>query len=129
MNKKEYLKQRARDLRKDGTIGEAILWKEILRARKFYGLQWNRQFVIENFIVDFICRKLMLIIELDGSYHDQIRDKDQERDQRLSLLGYRVIRVSEKDVMTDINSVYHYLKQYVPKELIEEFDKKQRHKF
>ena len=122
MNKTKYLKQRARELRKNGTIGEAILWKEILKARKFYGLQWNRQFVIEGFIVDFICRKLKLIIELDGQYHDAILEKDKLRDKRLNELGYQVIRINEKDVLQDINAVYHYLKRFIPAEVIENFE-------
>jgi len=125
MKKKEYLKQRARELRNDSTIGEAILWKEVLRAKKFFGLQWNRQFPIEDYIVDFICRKLKLIIELDGNYHDLIIEKDQLRDKRLAELGYQVIRIPEKDVMQDVNSVYHYLKRFVPESMKREFEKKQ----
>ena len=112
-----------RELRKNGTIGEAILWKEILRVQKFYGLQWNRQFVIEDFIIDFICRKLKLIIELDGQYHDAILEKDKSRDQRLNELGYQVIRITEKDVIQDINAVYHYLKRFIPVEVVENYER------
>ena len=66
-NKK--LKTLARSLRKNGTMGEAILWRDVLSRKRFYGYQFNRQFLIQNFIVDFICRKLKLVIEVDGSLH------------------------------------------------------------
>ncbi len=123
MKKHNRLKHFARELRSNGTLGEAILWKEVLRARQFYGLQWNRQFTIDKFIVDFICRKLKLIIELDGKYHDLISSQDQERDKELLKLGYRVIRISEQEVIQDVNSVYHYLKKYVPEEIKMKWEK------
>jgi len=69
------------------------------------GYQFNRQFVIGNFIVDFVCRKLKLIIELDGSYHDLIKEKDAARDRRLKKLGFIVLRIAEKDVRNDFNNV------------------------
>ncbi|WP_286746188.1 DUF559 domain-containing protein [Roseivirga sp. UBA1976] len=89
----KHLKHNARKLRNESTPGEAILWKYVLRGKGFYGLQFNRQFIIENYIVDFICRELKLIIELDGKYHDQITREDEIRDNRLKELGYRVIRI------------------------------------
>ncbi|NVJ46657.1 MAG: DUF559 domain-containing protein [Cytophagia bacterium] len=115
----KHLKHNARRLRNESTPGEAILWKYVLRARSFYGLQFNRQFIIENYIVDFVCRELKLIIELDGEYHDQIIDQDEIRDKRLKELGYEVIRIPEKLVIDDVNAVYHYLKEFVPIEIIE----------
>lgn len=113
----KHLKHNARNLRNGSTPGEATLWKYVLRGRAFYGLQFNRQFIIENYIVDFICRELKLIIELDGNYHDQIIDQDRVRDKRLKELGYEVVRIPEKLVIEDVNSVYHYLKEFVPKEI------------
>ena len=73
-NKK--LKPLARKLGRHGTLGEAILWSQVLRAKQFYGLQFNRQFAIDNYIADFICRRLRLIIELDGSSHDHKQEVD-----------------------------------------------------
>ena len=66
-NKKD--KELARKLRKNGTKGEVILWQAVLRAKQFYGYQFNRQFCIDDYIVDFIARKLKLIIEIDGYSH------------------------------------------------------------
>ena len=115
----KQLKHNARRLRNESTPGEARLWKYVLRAKSFYGLQFNRQFIIENYIVDFVCRELKLIIELDGKYHDQIIDQDEVRDKRLKELGYEVIRIPEKLVIEDVNAVYHYLKEFVPIEIKE----------
>ncbi|AHM61385.1 hypothetical protein D770_15655 [Flammeovirgaceae bacterium 311] len=64
-NYNKKLKPLARYLRSDSTLGEVILWDEVLKERRFYGYQFNRQYAIENFIVDFICRKLKLIVEVD----------------------------------------------------------------
>ncbi|HEX6983222.1 MAG TPA: DUF559 domain-containing protein [Balneolaceae bacterium] len=81
-------KNLARKLRKDGTLGEQILWAEVLRAKKFYGYQFNRQFPIDRYIVDFICRKLKLIIEIDGYSHRFKEEEDKDRDEWLAKLGY-----------------------------------------
>ncbi len=115
----KHLKQNARRLRNESTPGETILWKYVLRGKGFYRLQFNRQFIIENYIVDFICRELKLIIELDGKYHDQITREDEIRDNRLKELGYQVIRIPEKLVIDDVTAVYHYLKRFVPKEILD----------
>jgi len=107
MKKSHYnkrFKNFARELRTHGTPGEAILWTHVLRAKQFYGLQFNRQFSIDQYIVDFICRKEKLIIEVDGSSHDSKQDKDRIRDLRLNELGYQVVRISESDVRYDLNN-------------------------
>ena len=87
------LKSLARNLRNDSTPGEIRLWSEVLRARNFYGYQFNRQFPIGNYIVDFISRKLKLIIEVDGKSHEFKIDDDRKRDQYLNELGYRVVEL------------------------------------
>ena len=115
-NKK--LKPLARGLRKYGTPGEAILWSHVLRARSFYGLQFNRQFPIDNYIVDFICRKLKLIIELDGSSHEFKQEADALRDKRLAELGYTVIRISEREVIQDIDSAVNAIVAHLPEEVL-----------
>ena len=72
-NYNKNLKPFARDLRNNSTLGEIILWSDVLRAKKMKGYQFNRQYPMKvnelNIIVDFISRKLKLIIEVDGLYH------------------------------------------------------------
>jgi len=121
MKKSNYnkeLKGLSRDLRKHGTPGEATLWSEVLRSKKFYGLQFNRQFAIENYIVDFICRKLKLIIEVDGSSHQHKIEEDKRRDKRLSELDYQVISVDEGDVLNDLDNVIRTIEYYLPEEIL-----------
>ena len=81
---KQKLKEYAREHRNQGTKGEAILWKYVLKNKKT-GYTFNRQFVIDKYIVDFISRKLNLIIEIDGSSHlgKEKSKYDFEREQYL----------------------------------------------
>ncbi|MDZ7716269.1 MAG: DUF559 domain-containing protein [Balneolaceae bacterium] len=116
-NKSHYNKEHkelARKLRKEGTKGEAILWSEVLRAKKFHGYQFNRQFCIDDYIVDFISRKLKLIIEVDGYSHNFKYEKDKLRDERLNKLGYTVVRFTEKEVREDLHNVIRVLESYLP---------------
>ena len=99
------LKQFARKLRKQGTKGEAILWRDVLKARKMRGHQFNRQFIIKNYIVDFVCRELKLIIEIDGYSHFVKSKEDYVREKELEDLGYQIIRFSEAMVIYRIDEV------------------------
>jgi very-short-patch-repair endonuclease len=103
------LKPLSRELRTYGTKGEAVLWKMVLKARKMNGYQFNRQFIIEDFIVDFICRKLNLIIEIDGSSHITKSIADMERQQRLEELGFFVLRFTEFEVLGALEDVHNQI--------------------
>jgi very-short-patch-repair endonuclease len=108
------LKSRAQTLRKDSTLAEVVLWDSCLKNRKL-GYQFNRQLPIQSYIVDFACRKLKLIIEVDGYSHNFKIEKDKLRDETLLSLGYKVIRFTEKDIRYDLNNVIRALQ----KEIIE----------
>ena len=101
------LKPLSRELRTYGTKGEAVLWKMVLKARKMNGYQFNRQFIIEEYIVDFICRKLYLIVEIDGSSHLTKGSADSERQKKLESLGFVVIRFSEFEVLGALEDVHN----------------------
>ncbi len=94
-NKK--LKGFSRALRNNATEQENRLWYQMLRT---YPVQFNRQRVIGDFIVDFYCDKAKLVIELDGSQHYQVTGeaKDIKRDAHLESLGLKVLRFSNADV-------------------------------
>jgi very-short-patch-repair endonuclease len=98
-------KELARSLRKDSTLGEIILWDRLLKGRKMFGYQFLRQFAIDEYIVDFVCRKLRLIIEVDGYTHNFKYDKDIERDNKLLSIGYITFRVSDERVKNDLINV------------------------
>ena len=107
-------RSRARDLRKNSTPAEIRLWSEVLRARRFHGFLFNRQFPIGMYIVDFICRRLNLVIEIDGYSHRFKEQADRERDQVLGDMGYRVVRFTEKEVMCDLDNVVRVLEGFLP---------------
>ncbi|MEX2225268.1 MAG: endonuclease domain-containing protein [Dehalococcoidia bacterium] len=94
----------ARNLRRSSTPGEQILWQH-LRGRRVDGRKFRRQHANGTFVVDFFCSDERLIVEVDGGIHESQRSADQERQQILESLGYRVIRVSDDLVRTDIERV------------------------
>ncbi len=103
---------RARELRKNQTKQERILWS-ILRKNQFYGFKFLRQYPIEPYIVDFICREKKIIIEIDGGQHNQPDDieYDLERTNFLNSRGYKVIRFWNNDIDNNIDGVYKILQR------------------
>jgi very-short-patch-repair endonuclease len=116
-NYRKDLKHLARNLRNDSTKGEVILWSEVLRARKMKGYQFNRQFSMnlgeKGIIVDFICRKLRLIIEVDGYSHNFKYEEDVLRDKLLLELGYKVIRLFEQEVRHNLDNVVRVIENEI----------------
>lgn len=103
------LKEYARRLRKDSTPGEIKLWVEVLSKRQLKGYKFLRQRPILNFIVDFFCKELKLVIEVDGSTHIFKGEQDVKRDKKLTSFGYYILRFEEKEVMKDIDNVIREL--------------------
>jgi len=81
------LRDRARELRKAGNLSEIILWKQ-LKNGQFRGYDFDRQKIIGNFIVDFLCLDCNTVLEVDGSSHDSKVEHDLEREAYLVSLGY-----------------------------------------
>ena len=105
------LKDKARALRKAGFLHEALLWNQ-LKSKKFNGLDFDRQKIIGNYIVDFYCAEKAVVIEVDGSSHDNKQDEDAKRDAYLRSLGLVVIRLLVKDVLRDVAGVVFYLRHH-----------------
>jgi very-short-patch-repair endonuclease len=84
---------------------EAKLWYEVLSKRKMRGYRFNRQKPVGNYIVDFYCHALQLIIEVDGESHNDQLEYDQERTTYLKGLGCRVVRYTNWDIMKNIHGV------------------------
>ena len=91
--------QRAKELRREMTPAEKILWQEV-RAKKL-GVRFRRQQVIAGFIVDFYCHKAALVIEVDGDIHNLQQDEDARRERALSALGLRIVRFGNDEVVRD----------------------------
>ena len=96
---------KAKQLRNNLTDAEVILW-EYLRTKPF-GYKFRRQHPIQQFIADFYCHSLQLIIEADGEIHQKIENKiaDKERDSALHSSGIKVIRFSNKEIFNSMETV------------------------
>jgi very-short-patch-repair endonuclease len=95
------LRSKARELRKNSTDAERILWSE-LRDHRLNGIGFRRQVPIKNYIADFACHAAKLVVELDGGQHfsDQSERADAARSAVIEARGFRVLRFSNHDVMT-----------------------------
>ncbi|OGP93855.1 MAG: hypothetical protein A2157_15815 [Deltaproteobacteria bacterium RBG_16_47_11] len=100
------LKGYARELRKNMTDAENLLWSKI-RLKQLKGYQFYRQKIIDNYIVDFYCPRANLILEIDGGqhYHGGTKQKDRVRDDCLESHGLRVLRVSDRDIFENLDGV------------------------
>jgi len=100
------LNKLANKLRKDMTFGEVLLWNK-LKDDQFWGFDFDRQRCIDNYIVDFYCKTLMLAIEIDGISHnnEEAFAKDEIRQQKLESLGVRFLRFSEGEMKYDMQNV------------------------
>ena len=103
---KNYLTN-VRSLRSNMTKAEACLWKYTLRAGLMKGYTFNRQRPIGNYIVDFVCKKLYLVIEVDGYSHhfEETREKDRLKENYLKGEGYTVLRFDDEEVLKDMRNV------------------------
>ena len=98
------MKTKAQNLRKNMTKEEAHLWYQCLCCAKY---RFRRQYVIGNYIVDFYCHQVKLVVELDGSHHCTPEEKeyDQKRTAYLETQGLKVVRFSNLDVMRRFRDV------------------------
>jgi very-short-patch-repair endonuclease len=98
------LRTAARQMRQEPTPAEAWLWQR-LRGRQLSGHRFHRQYTIDRFIVDFFCSSAAVIIEVDGDIHQQQVEADQDREQFLAGLGYRVLRFPNTQVLDQTDQV------------------------
>ena len=103
--------QRVKELRREMTPTEKILWQE-LRANKL-GVHFRRQQVIAGFIVDFYCHKAALVIEVDGDIHDLQQEEDARREKVLSEMGLRIVRFRNDEIVRDLSAVVGKVRELV----------------
>lgn len=108
------LVKRAKELRENLTPAERRLWKHISR-KQIRGFDFDRQKPIDAYIVDFYCKELKLVIEIDGQSHDFKAEYDLKRQQRLESFGIKLIRFSEKKVLNDLDNVLSEIEYWVLK--------------
>ena len=100
------LKCYSRELRRNMTDAEKLLWSEI-RGKQLKGYQFYRQKIIGNYIVDFYCSKSKLVIEIDGSQHYCVegKEKDRARDDYMASMGIKVLRFSDREIFENLNGI------------------------
>jgi len=113
----KHLQPYANRLRKEMTKAEACLWKYVLRAGKLKGFQFRRQRPVLNYIADFMCTELKLIIEVDGITHqsEETIKKDEIRQNALETVGFTLLRFSDEEVLNNIQAVFNYLEDWIEK--------------
>ena len=119
------LKEYARENRNNMTLGEKALWSSL--RHKFLGHRFYRQYIIADYIVDFLCHEGGVIIEVDGGYHseprqaedDELRPRqaedDELRTQRLEQLGFHVLRFSNEEILENIEDVENRILEFIEK--------------
>ncbi|MCR4809119.1 MAG: endonuclease domain-containing protein [Prevotella sp.] len=108
----ELLKKFAKENRRNMTLAESVLW-EHLRSLDV-GTRFNRQFIIGDYIVDFVSQRGGLVIEVDGGYHAerQQAENDAIREEVLEQMGFHVIRFTNEEVLYDTENVLQQIEHY-----------------
>ncbi|PIF46387.1 very-short-patch-repair endonuclease [Chryseobacterium sp. 52] len=101
-----------KEKRKAGILGEVLFWKKV-RAGTFHDIDFDRQRIIGNYIVDFYVKTLGLIVEIDGSSHDGQEVDDGIRQEYLESLGLLVFRITDFDVRNNIKIVMKDLEYFI----------------
>jgi very-short-patch-repair endonuclease len=106
------LTERARELRKNSTFSEVLLWRH-LKCKQILGYDFDRQKPIDNFIVDFFCNELMLAIEIDGETHNFKITRDIERQRILEEFGVRFLRFTDEEVKQNLEGVVSAIEEWI----------------
>ena len=110
--KNKELLDRSRSLKKGYVLSEVIFWKQV-RNKEFHQIDFDRQRIIGNYIVDFYIKSLGIVIEIDGSSHNDKEEYDRKRQQFLESLDLKVYRISDFRVKNDLLNVMKELEDYI----------------
>ena len=107
----------AKDLRRNMTHSESVLWMRLKDGVK--GLKFRRQHPIKNYIADFYCHKIKLVVEADGKIHDKEENKkyDKQRENDLKSWGYTIIRFKNEEIKNNIEFVLAEINSVVENEI------------
>ena len=105
--------KKAYELRQKLTPSEEILWKGL--KGKQLGVKFRRQHPIHNYIADFYCHEKKLVIEVDGGYHlePEQKENDKLRSEQINELGVSIIRFTNEEVLTNIEHIITKIKQEI----------------
>lgn len=106
------LKEFARKLRNDSTFTEIMMWN-YLKKKQLRDFDFDRQRPIDKYIVDFYCKDLFLVIEIDGESHYGNPEKDRKKDKRLNELGVKVLRFDDMEVVHQLDKVLEKIERWI----------------
>jgi very-short-patch-repair endonuclease len=110
----ELSRERARELRQRMTRAEALLWQAL--RRKPWGIKFRRQHPIGAFVLDFYCAQARLGIEIDGPYHDNTEQVEDDASRSVAIVqrrGVDIVRFSNDEVLADLTSVLKAIRREV----------------
>lgn len=115
------LKEKAKQLRQARNLSEVLFWKQVTKGG-FHNIDFDRQRVIGNYIVDFYVKRFGLVIEIDGSSHNSKVEYDNEREAYLKQLGLKVFRIKVVDVFKRLTYVMQELEVFFIENYADNFD-------
>ena len=106
------LKSRARSLRKAGNYSEVVFWQQVHKG-KFHAIDFDRQRIIGNYIVDFYVKTLGLVVEIDGESHNNKEEYDEKREAYLQSLELKIFKTTNIRVLHDLGNVIKELELFI----------------
>ena len=103
---------RAKSLRKAGNYPEVVFWKQV-RNNLFWDIDFDRQRIIGNYIVDFYVKTQGLILEIDGESHNNKEAYDIKRDDYLQSLGLKIFKTTNFRILHDLDNVMRELEEFI----------------
>ncbi len=110
---RDDLKIRAQQLRNNQTPAEKMVWGKI--RKRSLGVEFHRQVQILDYIVDFYCHEIGLVIEIDGTVHTHNFMEDAKRQGRIEKYGTHFLRFTNIEVLQNIESVIKTIQDYITK--------------
>jgi len=102
----------SKENRHAGILSEVLFWQQVHKG-KFYGINFNRQKIIGNYIVDFYVPSLSLVIEIDGWSHNYKEEYDLERENYLKSLGLKIFKIPDIEVKRNLSWVIDCLRDFI----------------
>ena len=106
----KYVIDLARDLRKNMTLSEKILWQK-LKNKQIAGFRFRKQHPIYRYVLDFYCFEKMLAVEIDGNAHIGREEYDEFRDEVMISIGIETLRFNDNEVLNNMESVLRRIKE------------------
>ncbi len=108
------LTSRSNQMSRQMTKAEQVIWFNLLSKKQLGGFKFTKQKIIHNYIVDFYCSELLLVIEIDGESHNEKQEYDKQRVEFLKSIGLDVVSFTNDDVIHNLEGVREKLLSILP---------------